>query len=255
MALALVASLLGAPAPASSECNFTGWADNCNVANTGTEVDIGASTGQRGSGGGAPSSGGGSSSESSESAAPAAPAEPDCVVELGRCDINYSVVTFPDVTIEDLASFRPAAPTLGGEPAGFGVVGMPTNVYASAVAQDIPGQLLGWDVTVRFQPAAFIFEYGDGTSKRSTSGGASWTAAGQPQFTPTATSHVYGERGIYPVSVTVQYTASVNFGTATWRTVPGFVSSTTGGYEVDVREVRTALVDATCLENPGGPGC
>jgi hypothetical protein len=253
----LTAFLLSLPlvlVPTSGGCGAEDAWTACEVANTGTEVNIGASTGQPGNGGGgAPSRGGGGGS--SEADAPAEPAEPDCVVELGRCDINYSVVTFPDVTIEDLASFRPASPSLAGEPAGFGVVGMPTNVYASVSAQDIPGQLLGWDVTVRFEPAAFVFAYGDGTTSRSVSGGASWSALGQPQFTPTRTSHVYADRGVYPVSVTVQYTASVNFGTATWRPVPGYVSSTTGGYQVDVREVRTALVDATCLENPGGPGC
>ncbi|WP_141938191.1 hypothetical protein [Microbacterium sp. SLBN-154] len=223
----------------------------CEVGNTGTEVNVGASTGSGGGGaqvGDAPRGGG------SESADVADPVEPDCVVELRRCDINYQVEAPPEVTIEDLASFRPAVPHLGGEPSGFGVVGMPTNVYASASAQEIPGEILGWDVVVRFEPAAYVFSYGDGTTTRSSSGGSSWSALGQPQFTPTATSHVYAERGVYPVTVTVEYTAAVTFG-STWRPVPGVVTSSAGGYEVDVREVRTALVDRTCREDPAGPGC
>ncbi|TDN93152.1 hypothetical protein [Microbacterium sp. BK668] len=170
------------------------------------------------------------------------------------CRPIYSVVGLPDVTIDDLASFRPAAPSLTGEPEGFGVVGMPANVVAAASEQLIPGTLLGWDVTVRFRPAGFVFEYGDGSTQRTASGGASWAQLGQAQFTPTSTSHVYRERGTYPVNVTVQYSAAVDFGTG-WRPVPGFVSSTTGGYDVRVVEVRTALVERTCLENPGGPGC
>ncbi|WJL95421.1 hypothetical protein QSU92_16055 [Microbacterium sp. ET2] len=239
------------PVPTSAQCNDVGtWTSTC-IENTGTEVNVGASTG---SGGGGSQAGVTPRGGGSESVDVAEAAEPDCVVELGRCDIDYQVEAPPEVTIEDLASFRPATPRIGGEPAGFGVVGMPTNVYASAGAQEIPGEILGWDVVVRFEPAAYVFSYGDGTTGRSASGGASWSVLGQPQFTPTATSHVYAQRGVYPVSVTVEYTAAVTFG-STWRSVPGVVTSSAGGYEVDVREVRTALVDRTCLEDPAGPGC
>jgi hypothetical protein len=66
---------------------------------------------------------------------------------------------------------------------------------------------------------------------------------------------VYRERGTYPVSVTVQYAASVDFGSGLWRPVAGFVTATSGGYDVQVVEARTALVDQTCVENPRGPGC
>ena len=117
------------------------------------------------------------------------------------------------------------------------------------------GTLLGWEVTVRFVPAGFVFDYGDGATTRSTTGGASWQRLGQAQFTPTPTSHVYGERGTYPVSVSVQYAASVDFGSGTWRPVAGYVTATTTGYDVRVVEARTALVDRTCVENPRGPGC
>ncbi len=126
---------------------------------------------------------------------------------------------------------------------------------AAASEQYIAGTLLGWDVTVRFTPAGYIFDYGDGTTARFATGGASWAALGQAQFTPTITSHVYRERGTYPVSATVQYAASVDFGSGTWRPVTGYVTATTAGYNVQVVEARTALVDQTCLENPGGPGC
>jgi hypothetical protein len=170
------------------------------------------------------------------------------------CRPLYSVVSLPDVTIDDLASFRPTAPSLAGEPDGFGVVGMPANIVATASEQTIPGNLLGWDVVVRFRPAAYVFTYGDGSTQRTTTGGSSWAQLGQAQFSPTATSHVYRTRGTYPVSVTVQYSAAVDFGTG-WRPVPGYVSATSSGYDVRVVEVKTALVDRTCLENPAGPGC
>ncbi|MDW4572320.1 hypothetical protein R8Z57_05945 [Microbacterium sp. M3] len=161
----------------------------------------------------------------------------------------------PDLTLADLASFRPATPTLAGEPAGFGVVGMPTNLVATASEQRIPGTVLDWDVTVRFQPVAFVFDNGDGTTTRAATGGTSWQSLGQGQFTPTATSHVYDARGTYGVSVTVEYAASVDFGSGTWRPVPGVVRAQASGYDVRVVEVRTALVERTCAEDPAAPGC
>ncbi|MFB8386021.1 hypothetical protein ACFC3F_02655 [Microbacterium sp. NPDC055910] len=161
----------------------------------------------------------------------------------------------PDVTIDDLASFRPAPPSLTGEPLGFAVVGLPANLVAAASEQRIAGELLGWDVTVRFVPAGFEFDHGDGSSRTSTTGGVAWAANGAPQFAPTATSHVYRERGAHTVTATVRYAASVDFGTGSWRPVPGYVTATSAGYGVRVVEATTALVDRTCREGAAGPGC
>jgi hypothetical protein len=161
---------------------------------------------------------------------------------------------FPAVTLADLVSFRPTTPQLAGEPAGFGVVRMPTNFVATASAQDIPGVLLGYPVTVRFTPVAYVFSYGDGSTTRSATGGVAWTASGSPQFTPTDTGHVYDARGAYVSRVTVEYSAAVDFG-AGWRPVVGVVTARTGDYPIQVVEVRTALVEHTCAEDPQGPGC
>ncbi|MDN3496046.1 hypothetical protein QL996_08920, partial [Planococcus sp. APC 4015] len=177
----------------------------------------------------------------------------ECLNEL--CRPTYSVATIPDVTVSDLASFRPAAPTLSNEPAGFAVAGLPTNLVATASEQRMSGELLGWDVTVRFVPAGFVFDHGDGTSSRTAAGGSSWAALGLPQFTPTATSHTYRQRGEYVVGVSLQYSASVDFGTGSWREVPGYVTASSGGHGIRVVEATTALVDRTCDENPAGPGC
>ncbi|WP_345546886.1 hypothetical protein [Microbacterium jejuense] len=161
---------------------------------------------------------------------------------------------FPAVTLADLASFRPTTPQLTGEPLGFGVVRMPTNFVAAASAQEIAGVLLGYPVTVRFIPVAYVFTYGDGQTRRATTGGVAWTTSGSPQFTPTETSHVYRERGVYSSSVAAEYTAAVDFG-AGWQAVDGVVTARTGDYPVQVVEVRTALVEHTCAEDPHAAGC
>lgn len=245
--IAVLAVVAQSPATASDTCGGGSWAANCSVSNSGSSVDIGGSLTEPGSGGfeaPAPPRG-------SDPVPPAAPVDP---CPLNRCTMTYEVVVFPAVTVADLVSFVPARPSLTGEPTGLGVVGMPTNLVAAASTQLIPGRLFDRDVVVQFTPAAFRFDHGDGSSATASTGGASWTALGQADFTPTATSHVYRERGTYPVAVTVLYSAAVDFG-AGWRAVPGFVQATTGGYDVRVVEVRTALVQRTCLEDPVGPGC
>lgn len=185
---------------------------------------------------------------------PAVPKDPPRDCGTITCRDSYDVAGLPEVTLADLASFVPSRPTLRGEPDGVGVVGMPTNVVASASEQRIPGTLFDYDVVVRFVPVGFRFDYGDGAVATSSTGGASWSALGQAEFTPTPTSHVYAERGTYRVGVTVLYAASVDFG-AGWRPVPGHVEATTSGYRVRIVEVHTALVEKTCIENPRGPGC
>lgn len=219
----------------------------CSVSNSGSQVDISGSTTQPGIRPTAPGSGG------REPGPQTPPPAPPC--PLNRCDLDYEVVGLPDVTASDLVSFRPAPPSLAGEPEGLGVVGMPTNIVGAASEQRIPGSLLGYDVVVRFTPVGYVFDYGDGTLRRSSSGGSTWERLGQTQFTPTSTSHTYAARGEYRVAVTVEYAASVDFGSGTWRPVAGLVSATTGSYGVRVVEVRTALVDRSCTENPSGPGC
>lgn len=249
--VALWMSMLGV-ANGSTACTDVGtWTSTCEVSNPGTHIDIHGSSTTPGDNSGSTNNTppGGKPSNPGPNPAPS----PTCG-SLG-CRGGYAVGTIPDVTIDDLASFRPASPTLTGEPDGFGVAGLPTNLVAAASEQRLTGDLLGWPVTVRFVPAGYVFDHGDGSSTASRTGGASWATANLPQFTPTATTHVYRERGRYAAGVTVRYTASVDFGTGTWRPVPGFVTASTTGYGIRIVEASTALVDRTCAENPRGPAC
>jgi hypothetical protein len=235
------------------------WQGECEqtISTDGSQLDLSANTTRPGSEGSRPepdrpsTPGQGDQSETSETDAVVAPEE-DCGI-LG-CRGNYEVVTIPDVTLADLVSFRPQGPTLSGEPAGFGIVGLPTNLVATASEQVLVGTLLGWDVRVRFTPTGATFDHGDGTTARTATGGATWASLGAPQFTPTDTSHVYRERGVYRVTATALFAASVDFGTG-WRPVPGTLATPAGGYDIRVLEATTALVDRTCTENPRGPGC
>jgi hypothetical protein len=134
----------------------------------------------------------------------------------------------PAVTAADIASFRPDPGELASEPTGIGVVG---------------------------PPARHVFAYGDGSSRTTVSAGSTWAALGVPQFTPTATSHVYGARGEYTITLETSYAAEASFDGVTWIPVDGLVIPEATTAPIRVLEARTALVGQTCVENPRAAGC
>lgn len=246
---ALILQLAIAPMAASSCGAESAWTA-CPIENTGSEVTIGASQTRPGHG---PSEGNDDRPPSDRSDG-AAPVAPECTDALGRCDILYEVELLREVTLNDLASFAPDAPPLTGQPAGVAIVGMPANFVVDADTHTVTGELFDLPVSVRFTPVSYLFVHGDGTAREAPTGGATWEALGQPQFSATATSHAYGSRGTFTAHAAVRYSAAVDFGNG-WAAVPGILELSTGAYAVDVLEVRTALVERTCVEDPGGPGC
>lgn len=160
----------------------------------------------------------------------------------------------PAITLTDLAQFSPDPVAATGEPDNLGVAGMPTNFVAAASAHTRSGALFGIPVTVRFTPAGYDFRFGDGQSVSTTTGGQTWATLGQASFTPTATSHVYRERGTYDASVTVRYAAEVDLG-AGWFPVDGQLSIDGPVQQIRIFEAHTALVARTCTEQPTAPGC
>ncbi|MBF0817731.1 hypothetical protein E4U02_15095 [Microbacterium paludicola] len=166
------------------------------------------------------------------------------------------VATPPEVvTITDIASFVPAAPSIATEPDGIGAKNMPLNTIATSSAQTLGGELFGFPVSVTFTPAGFRQDWGDETVTETVHGGASWATIGQAEFSPTDTSHSYAEKGTYTLTVTPLYTAVVDFGVWGTRTVEGVISGPAAARDIRIVEVHTALVDQDCLENPTGAGC
>ncbi len=178
----------------------------------------------------------------SDELTPEAEAEPEEGVEI------------PEFTLEDVAVFAPEPPALDSEPAGVGIVGMPVNFIVPATTHTVAGELFDIPLQVRFSPVSYDFTYGDGDTRHTTTGGSTWPSLDQPQLTATPTSHAYGERGMYTVSVDVNYAASIDLGSG-WFDVPGTLTLTTPASTVEVLELHTALVEHTCVEDPTGPGC
>lgn len=160
----------------------------------------------------------------------------------------------PTITITDLASFSPAPGTLTGEPDNLGVAGLPANFTTDAAAHTRTGTLFGYPVTARFTPASFVFRYGDGQTRTTTTAGKTWDALGLPQFSPTDTSHTYAERGTYQASVDTVYTAEIDLGTG-YFPISGTLTIPGPPQDIQIYEARTALVAHTCDEDPTAEGC
>jgi len=178
--------------------------------------------------------------EPAPSAEPAAPEAPDIPAEIDE---------------RDVASFapEPVVPTI--EPFGVAIMNAPMNVAFEVASHTVGGSLFDLPVSVTFTPDLVTIDYGDGTQTQIPGSAATWDGLGQPQLTPTASSHTYGERGVVTVTVDVAYVATVDFGEWGVFPVSGHIVSRGAGTEVQIYEKQSYLVERTCQEDPQGPGC
>ena len=159
------------------------------------------------------------------------------------------------VTLRDIASFRPATPGNGMEPGGWAVVGLPANFVAAASVEVVSGTLLGQPADVRFTPVGYRWSHSDGATVESGTPGASWTALGQREFSPTSTSHVYTASGEYTAELEVLLRAEYRFAGSPWRSIAGTLSVAGPPERVLVGEFDTVLTRGDCNADPSGPGC
>ncbi|PWC08400.1 hypothetical protein DF223_03450 [Mycetocola zhujimingii] len=167
-----------------------------------------------------------------------------------------ATLCLPDVvTLSDLARFSPTAPTLTMEPDGWLVTGLPANFIADTGRHVQPGALFDVPIEVRFTPVSYHWSWGDGSRSRTTVPGATWAELGLPEFSPTATSHIYADTGVYAVTVTVAFAVEYRAAGASWITIDGTLSSPAVTIAALAGDARTVLVDKECTRNPRGPGC
>ena len=159
------------------------------------------------------------------------------------------------VRVTDLVSIDAQVSSQRMEPDGWVVVGLPANFMATAVEHTRSGMLLGFPADVRFTPAGFHWDYGDGTSVTTETGGTSWAELGLPEFSETPTSHVFTEVGNPTITLDVLYTAEYRFAGSDWREVEGVLAVPGAPITAHASLAGTVLVAEGCSSNPGGPGC
>lgn len=161
----------------------------------------------------------------------------------------------PEISWRDVASFAPVPSAPAIEPFGVAIARAPMNVAIAAAPHTVGGELFGHPMAVTFTPELFTIDYGDGTTLQTADPAPTWEQLGQEQLTPTATSHVYAERGTAAVTIEISYSATVDFGALGVHPVNGFIMSAGAPVDVRIHEKQSYLVDGTCAENPTAPGC
>ncbi len=177
----------------------------------------------------------------------------DMVVVRGPAAEAEDDPGMPPITMADLARFTPLVGELVVEPDGWGVVGTPTNFYATAETHTMDGELFDTPIRVRWTPSSYVFDYGDGSVEETDASGAAWRGT-EESWTETSTSHTYSSTDDATASVTVVFTAEVDAGQG-WLAVPGTLPVEAPAVSVKVFEVDTVLTDGDCMANPRASGC
>lgn len=164
-------------------------------------------------------------------------------------------VTYAPITLSDLANFVPQAASLTSQPRGWTVVNLNTNFIAGASVHVVGGSLFGRSAEVRFTPHTYDWNYGDGEAQSTSVSGARWDVLGLREFSPTATSHVYGAEGSFTTSVSVRYGVEYRVGGGSWIPVSGEVSSSATTAVVIVQGADTVLAARDCTASRTAPGC
>lgn len=150
------------------------------------------------------------------------------------------------ITLSDLAQFSPQGSSLSSQPSGWTLVGMPVNFIAPSAQHTVSGSLLGRAAEVRFTPQGYVWNFGDGSTRVTSTGGSSWQSLGVAEFTPTATSHSYSRVGSYTVHVTTRYSAEYRYAGGAWSGVSGEVLGPGTHIILRVFAADTVLTTGNC---------
>ena len=263
-AIALPLVMVFPAAAATSSCTpFEVNAGTCNVsAGIGDgAVNLEGNQTTPGGGGNGGAGGGGGTVVDAPGNSPEDP-DAECDAILGdRCFVEGPEKIPPagdpadPITLADIASFRPAPGVNRMEPDGWVVVGLDANIYSTGGIQVVEGTLLGQPAAVRFTPVRWHWDYGDGTSATRATPGGTWQAQGLPEFSPTATSHIYTSTGTYYIDLDIDFAPEYRFAGGTWARVPGIITLPANRLVITSGDAKTVLVERECTLNPAGPGC
>lgn len=171
-------------------------------------------------------------------------------------DDAEGAATVQPVSVQDIASFVPDAPTVGTEPGAWGILKLHTNVIANAAQHVRSGTLLGGPAEVNFIPLGFTFDYGDGQATTTATGGDTWAALGLEEFSMTATSHRYTTPGTKTITAEVTYAAEYRVGGGDWLPVIGTLSIPTDTpHTIQIVRNSTVGVDKPCIPGRTAVGC
>ncbi|WP_157103200.1 hypothetical protein [Neomicrococcus aestuarii] len=128
-----------------------------------------------------------------------------------------------------------------------------TNIYATASVRNLNTTVLGQPVRVRAVPIEYIWNYGDGTTRRTYKSGEA--VAGDPFDVQTETSHQFEETGTFPINLTTVYTGQFSVNGGPWISINGVARVDSAPESMTVWKTKRSLVAEDCIANPGAIGC
>lgn len=197
-----------------------------------------------------------------ESRGDAPPQVPEIITGMALCYNTDAAVCVADrapaatpgsPTITDIATFPVQVATVHSQPNGWGVVGRPTNFYTEGGVHEVTGTLLGQPASVRFTPVWWHWDYGDGVTNSTDTGGERWSE--EKRFRPAPTSHIYEEKADYTVTTYIDYAAEYKIADGPWIRVDGGLRVRANDLVIQTWHVKTVLVAHDCIEDPKGIGC
>jgi len=142
----------------------------------------------------------------------------------------------PGFTLADFQRLPLPAGTPNVEPDnGYTMVGIPTNVYATAEPVTLDTELLGFPVRVRATPSRYAWDFGDGTGHGPTS------EPGSPYPALTIT-HTYERADRYSITLTTYYTGEYSVAGGPWLPITGEAQVTSAPVDVEALAGRNLLV-------------
>jgi hypothetical protein len=128
-------------------------------------------------------------------------------------------------------------PGLQIAPSRVGLTGLDTYFWIAPAPRPIAAQarVPGVAVTARARPMQYVWTFGDGAHKVTSTPGRPWTPA-----RPGTIAHQYQARSRYTVTVQIVWSATWRIGSGQWRTLGTF--STRARRPFPVREAVAALV-------------
>ncbi|MGP5725169.1 hypothetical protein ACTXOR_05200 [Arthrobacter rhombi] len=158
-----------------------------------------------------------------------------------------------EVTPDRFQSFPILSSKVFSQPNGFSLRNGHAHMYATPNPQTFNVEIFDEPVRVRAIPQSYLWNYGDGHSRKLQKPGKP-----MPNHTfdqPTDTSHVYEETGDFTIQLSTAYRGEYSVDGGPWMPIPGTASVPSDPMPMSVWRTKKLLVDQDCANNPGGPAC
>ncbi len=153
---------------------------------------------------------------------------------------NTKVVDVIRITTEQFRSFPLKASRVNSDPSNFSLRNGFTHFWASSNKQYFKVDIAESKVSIRAIPVQWIWNYGDGTTRR-----LNYPGEPAPEHTlhdKTDTSHVYQETGKFQVVVTTLYRGEFSVDGGPWEPIPGQASVPSEPSVMDVWRTKKELI-------------